>query len=105
MAGPPPIALLTDFGSRDGYPGVMKGVILGISPGIALGDLTHEIAPQDVAGAAWVLHNAWRYSPLGHIFRCVVDPGVGGTRRPVTLPAAGRSCDGRDDGLFSYFLA
>jgi S-adenosyl-L-methionine hydrolase (adenosine-forming) len=105
MAGSPPIVLLTDFGSRDGYPGVMKGVILGIAPGAVLVDLTHEIAPQDVAGAAWALHTAWRYFPLGTIFLCVVDPGVGSTRRPVALAAGGRLFVGPDNGLFSYVLA
>jgi hypothetical protein len=105
MAGSPPIALLTDFGSRDGYPGVMKGVILGIAPGAALVDLTHEIAPQDIAGAAWALHTAWRYFPLGAIFLCVVDPGVGSARRPIALAAGGRLFVGPDNGLFSYVLA
>ena len=105
MAGSPPIILLTDFGSRDGYPGVMKGVILGIAPGTALVDLTHEIAPQDVAGAAWVLHTAWRYFPLGTIFLCVVDPGVGSARRPLALAAGARLFVGPDNGLFSYVLA
>jgi len=105
MAGSPPIALLTDFGSRDAYPGVMKGVILGIAPGAALVDLTHEIAPQDVTGGAWVLHTAWRFFPLGTIFLCVVDPGVGGARRPVALAAGGRLFVGPDNGLFSYVLA
>src|SRR5258707_4642668 len=105
MAGSPPIALLTDFGSRDAYPGVMKGVILGIAPGAALVDLTHEIAPQDVTGGAWVLHTAWRFFPLGTIFLCVVDPGVGSARRPVALAAGGRLFVGPDNGLFSYVLA
>jgi S-adenosylmethionine hydrolase len=105
MAGSPPIVLLTDFGSRDGYPGVMKGVILGIAPGATLVDLTHEIAPQDIAGAAWVLHTAWRFFPLGAIFLCVVDPGVGSARRPIALTAGGRLFVGPDNGLFSYVLA
>ena len=63
MANVPLIALLTDFGAADGYPGVMKGVILGIAPGIPLVDLTHEIPPQDVRAAAWVLHTSWRSFP------------------------------------------
>ncbi|HKB49078.1 MAG TPA: SAM-dependent chlorinase/fluorinase, partial [Ktedonobacterales bacterium] len=105
MAGSLLITLLTDFGSRDGYPGVMKGVILGIVPGAALVDLTHAIAPQDVVGAAWVLHTAWRYFSLGTIFLCVVDPGVGSTRRPIALAAGDRFFVGPDNGLFSYVLA
>src|SRR5260370_38642743 len=89
MAGSPPIALLTDFGSRDGYPGVMKGVILGIAPGATLVDLTHEIAPQDVAGAAWVLHTAWRFFPLGAVFLFGGAPVGGGRRLPFAVAPGG----------------
>jgi S-adenosyl-L-methionine hydrolase (adenosine-forming) len=101
----PPIALLTDFGVADGYPGVMKGVILGIAPNAPLVDLTHEIPPQDVRSAAWVLHTAWRYFPERTVFLCVVDPGVGSDRRPIALHAANHYFVGPDNGLFSYVLA
>jgi S-adenosylmethionine hydrolase len=101
----PAIALLTDFGTADGYVGVMKGVLLGIAPGVALIDLTHDIPPQDIREAAWVLHTSWRYFPAGTIFLCVVDPGVGTGRRPVALRADGRVFVGPDNGLFSYVLA
>jgi S-adenosylmethionine hydrolase len=101
----PPIAILTDFGAADGYTGVMKGVILGIAPGTALVDLTHEIPPQDVRAAAWVLHTAWQYFPRGSVFLCVVDPGVGSERHPIALQAGGRIFVGPDNGLFSYVLA
>lgn len=105
MAAVPLIALLTDFGVSDGYPGVMKGVMLGIAPATPLVDLTHEIAPQDVRAGAWVLHTAWRYFPEGSVFLCVVDPGVGSARRPIALRAGGRVFVGPDNGLFSYILA
>jgi S-adenosylmethionine hydrolase len=98
------IALLTDFGTADGYVGVMKGAMLGIAPGAQLVDLTHEIAPQDVAGAAWVLHTSWRSFPAGAIFLCVVDPGVGSARRAIALAAGGHRFVGPDNGLFSYVL-
>lgn len=101
----PLIALLTDFGAADGYPGVMKGIILGIAPGTSLVDLTHEIPPQDVRAAAWVLHTTWRYFPEGSLFLCVVDPGVGGARFPLALQAGGCVFVGPDNGLFSYVLA
>jgi hypothetical protein len=105
VAAVPLIALLTDFGASDGYPGVMKGVILGIAPATPLVDLTHEIAPQDVRAGAWVLHTAWRYFPEGSVFLCVVDPGVGSARRPIALQTGGRVFIGPDNGLFSYVLA
>jgi S-adenosylmethionine hydrolase len=101
----PLIALLTDFGLEDGYPGIMKGVIAGIAPRTRLVDITHLIPAQDIATGAWVLHTAWRYFPPGTIFLCVVDPGVGTDRRPVSLYAGGRFFVGPDNGLFSYVLS
>ena len=79
------IVLLTDFGTRDVYAGVMKGVIFGIAPSAQIVDLTHEIAPQDVRGAAAALLFAHPFFPSGSIFCCVVDPGVGTARDAVAL--------------------
>lgn len=101
----PLIALITDFGTADGYPGVMKGVVLGIAPGVPLIDLTHEIPPQDIRSAAWVLHTSWRSFPPGSVFVCVVDPGVGSERHPLALRAGGCYFVGPDNGLFSHVLA
>jgi S-adenosyl-L-methionine hydrolase (adenosine-forming) len=105
MAAPPLIALLSDFGLADGYVGVLKGVILGIAPGTQLVDLTHDVPPGDVRTAAWILATAWRSFPVGAIFLCVVDPGVGTARRPLALAAGERVFVGPDNGLFSYVLA
>lgn len=81
----PVVALLTDFGTRDHYVGTIKGVILGIAPDVTIVDLTHEVAPQDVHQAAYALLASYRYFPHGTIFCCVVDPGVGSTRRAVAV--------------------
>lgn len=105
MKSIPLVALLTDFGTRDGYVGVMKGVMLSIAPDVRLVDLTHEIRPQDLRAAAWVLRTSWRPFPEGTVFLCVVDPGVGTDRRPIALRAGGRLFVGPDNGLFSYVLA
>lgn len=100
-----PIAILTDFGTRDGYAGIMRGVILGIAPASSVVDLTHNIPPQDIAAGAWVLSTAWRYFPAGSIFLAVVDPGVGSARRAVALRAGDRYFVGPDNGLFSLVIA
>ena len=55
---------LTDFGLRDGYVGVLKGVVLGIAPMAQLIDITHDIPPQDIAAGAWLLGTSYRYFPL-----------------------------------------
>jgi S-adenosyl-L-methionine hydrolase (adenosine-forming) len=93
------ITLLTDFGDRDGFAGVMKGVILGICPGVALVDLSHQVEPGDVAGGALILRAAVPYFPPGTVHLAVVDPGVGGERRPVALRAGSQWLVGPDNGL------
>ena len=60
------ITLLTDYGTVDSYVGEVKGVLLSLAPGVTLVDLTHEIAPGDVAAAAYVLSRAWHRFPAGH---------------------------------------
>ena len=81
----PIIATLTDFGLRDHYVGTMKGVALGICPDVTFVDITHDIAPQDVAGAAYELHASYSFFPPGTVFLVVVDPGVGSERRAIAI--------------------
>lgn len=95
------LGFLTDFGLSDGYVGVMKAVALTIAPGIALVDIAHDVAPQDIEMGAWILGVSWRYFPVGSALLCVVDPGVGGSRRAVALEAHGRYFVGPDNGLFT----
>lgn len=97
----PIIALLTDFGTRDHYVGAMKGVMLGICPDATLVDISHEIPPQDVLGAALELAAAFKYFPSGAIFLCVVDPGVGSSRRAIAAEAGGYTFVAPDNGLLS----
>lgn len=99
------IALITDFGQRDIYVGVMKAVMLGINPAAQFIDLTHGIEPQNVRQAALSLANAVRYFPEGTIFLVVVDPGVGTTRRPIAAKAGGYQFVAPDNGVLSYALA
>jgi S-adenosylmethionine hydrolase len=101
----PVVTFLTDFGSADGYVGVMKGVVLSIISDVQLVDITHAIAPQDVASAAWLLATSYRYFPPQTIHVCVVDPGVGSVRRPIAAHAGDWFFVGPDNGLFSYMLA
>ena len=71
------LTLLSDFGLRDSYVGVMKGVIYGICPGATIVDLSHEVLPQDVMGGRFQLLMAEPYFPVGTVHVAVVDPGVG----------------------------
>src|SRR5215472_5002266 len=100
-----PIALLTDFGYRDHYAGVMKGVLASIAPGAALLDISHGIPPQSIAAGAIALRESWRFFPRRTVFLVVVDPGVGTPRLPVAVETrAGARFVGPDNGVLSLAL-
>ena len=98
------ITLTTDFGTRDGFAGQMKGVILGINPSVRLIDVTHDIRPFSVMEGALVLKGLSRYFPPETIHVGIVDPGVGSGRRNMVLRAERHYYVGPDNGLFSWIL-
>ncbi|MDF5731647.1 MAG: SAM-dependent chlorinase/fluorinase [Rhizonema sp. PD38] len=95
------LTLLSDFGDRDTYVGVMKGVIAQINPLITVFDLTHQIPPQNKAAARFCLMNAYPYFPSGTVHVAVVDPGVGSVRRAIAVEFADGFLVGPDNGIFS----
>ncbi len=56
----PAIALLADFGTRDGYDAAMKAVIISICPQAAIIDISHDIAPQQIVEARFVLWTVYQ---------------------------------------------
>ena len=93
------ITFLTDFGLQDDFVGTCHGVMKRIAPEVEIIDITHGIPPQQILQGALVLANTIPYMPIGsHL--AVVDPGVGGARRPLALrDADGRHFVGPDNGL------
>ncbi len=105
MANLPVVTLLTDFGHVDPFVGIMKGVILSCCPEAVLVDLSHEVPAFDILGASFLLQSAVRYFPPQAIHLAVVDPGVGGDRRPLAARIDGRLFVAPDNGLLTYPLA
>jgi S-adenosylmethionine hydrolase len=99
------ITLTTDFGLKDHYVGVMKGVILSINPDVIIVDITHEIPPQDIFRASFTLRNFYRYFPPGTIHIVVVDPEVGSGRKPIALEADNHIFVGPDNGIFTFIYS
>jgi hypothetical protein len=100
----PVVTLTTDFGGRDGYVGVMKGVIWGICPEAQIADLSHDIAPQNISEAAYLIGRVERYFPDGTIHVLVVDPGVGTARRPMAARIGANQFVCPDNGLITLPL-
>ncbi len=96
------ITLLTDFGNADGFVGAMKGVILDIHPHARIVDLTHEIAPQNIAAASFLLAAHFKYFPRGTVHLAVVDPGVGTARKALACYWREHYFIAPDNGLLDF---
>ncbi len=98
------ITLTTDFGTKDEYVGVLKGVILRQNRNIVTVDISHHIAPQDVGSATHIVSRSYCYFPEGSVHLVVVDPGVGSSRQIIAMKAYNHFFVGPDNGVFSFLF-
>ena len=105
MKNNPTIALLTDFGLGDGYVASMKGVMSTEFPDANIIDITHEIGPQNIDDAAYILWSTYEYFPKKTIFVSVVDPGVGSKRDIICAQSKKYTFLAPDNGLLKYIFA
>ncbi|MEO6025304.1 MAG: SAM-dependent chlorinase/fluorinase, partial [Candidatus Binatia bacterium] len=103
-AAAPIITLTTDFGSRDPFVGIMKGVILGLAPSARIVDLTHAVPAQNILAGAHLLASAARWFPLGTIHVAVVDPGVGTRRGALAVETDDAWFVGPDNGVLGLAI-
>lgn len=94
------IVLFTDFGSCDPYVGQVHAVLAREAPDVTVIDLLHAVPNYDIRAAAYLLPAYVDGFPSGSVFLGVVDPGVGGSRRPVMVNASDRWFVGPDNGIF-----
>ncbi len=94
------ITLTTDFGLQDPYVGIMKGVLLSICPTARIIDISHRVRPGAIFEAASLIQDAYPFFPKRTIHVGVIDPGVGGKRRPIIVDTGGHIFVGPDNGLF-----
>jgi S-adenosylmethionine hydrolase len=94
-----PIVLLTDFGLKDHYVGVLHSVLVREAPGAPRIDLNHEVPSGDVWQACYLLRCAWPHLPPNAVILAVVDPGVGTDRRAVALRIGDRFLVAPDNGI------
>lgn len=97
--------LFTDFGTADIYVGQVKSVLHRLAPHASVIDLAHDLQAFNIRAAAHLLDALKDSFQEGSVFLCVIDPGVGGTRRPIVMQAAGRHFVGPDNGLLSVVAA
>ena len=95
------VTFTTDFGLNDPFVGIMHGVVLNIHPETSIVDISHAVASYDVFDGAWTIAQAYRFFPPRTVHVVVVDPGVGGTRRPIIVETDDYVFVAPDNGVLS----
>lgn len=98
------LTLTTDFGLKDEYVGLMKGVILDINSEARVVDLSHSVTPQNLIWPNYLIYYSFRYFPKGTIHVVVVDPGVGTEREIICVKAEGHIFLSPDNGVLTKVL-
>lgn len=78
-----PIFFITDYGLEDEYVGAVKAVILSINPKARIIDITHNVPSFDIYACAFIIEKILKFLPDSSVVLGVVDPGVGGKRKPI----------------------
>lgn len=95
------ITFTTDFGVTEHYVGAMKGVISSINPLAQPVDITNGVQSFDVLDGAIAISQAYHYFPAYTVHIVVVDPGVGGPRRPIVVTTGQHFFVAPDNGILS----
>ncbi len=95
------VTFTTDFGLSDPFVGIMHGVVLTIHPEATVVDICHAVVSYDVFDGAWTIAQAYRFFPPRTVHVVVVDPGVGGSRRPIMVETDNYIFVAPDNGVLS----
>ncbi len=93
------IVLFTDFGAEGPYLGQMKAVLS--DAGVPVIDLLSNAPAFDPIRSGYLLAALSLNMPEGTLFVTVVDPGVGGPRRPLILKTSRHWFVGPDNGVLA----
>jgi S-adenosylmethionine hydrolase len=94
------VTLLTDSGESDHYVAAIKARIISINPGIRVEDISHRIAPSDLAHAAFVLRAVFRDFPTGTVHLVGVDSTGNRDDAFIAMQLEDHYFVGCDNGLF-----
>jgi S-adenosylmethionine hydrolase len=94
------IFLATDFGLAGPYVGQVKAILARRAPGVPAIDLFADLPAFRPKEAAYLLAAYAGALDPNDVLLAVVDPGVGGDRRPLMMRADDRWYVGPDNGLF-----
>jgi S-adenosyl-L-methionine hydrolase (adenosine-forming) len=99
------ITLTTDFGWREPFVGIMKGVMLAREPKLQFVDMAHEVSAFQPIEAGFWMSRAVRYFAPGTLHVGVIDPGVGTPRGLIVALTENQAILAPDNGLLAPLAA
>jgi hypothetical protein len=99
------ITLTTDFGWREPFVGIMKGVMLARAPELRFVDMAHEVSAFQPIEAGFWMSRAVRYFAPGTLHVAVIDPGVGTPRDLIIALTEDQAILAPDNGLLAPLAA
>jgi S-adenosylmethionine hydrolase len=99
------VTLTTDFGLREPFVGIMKGVMLSHSAQLKFVDMAHDVSAFQPVEAGFWLAGALKYFPAGTTHVAVVDPGVGTPRALLVAISNEQALLAPDNGLLAPLAA
>jgi S-adenosyl-L-methionine hydrolase (adenosine-forming) len=100
----PLVGVMTDFGLRDHYVGVMKAAMYAACPDLRIIDISHEVDPHKIREGAYLLWASYRHFPRGSVIVAVIDPGVGSSRNIIGARIGNGTLLGPHNGLLDLVL-
>jgi hypothetical protein len=95
------VTLLTDSGETDHYVAAIKAKIMGINPGLTTIDISHKVAPCDIAHGAFILKSVFREFPKGTVHLVAVDTTGNKDDQYIAIQLEDHFFVGTDNGLLS----
>ncbi len=101
----PIVTFTTDFGIKDPYVAMVKGIILKRNPAITFIDITNQLGVGDIMRASFIIKESYIFFPAGTVHLVVVDPTVGSERRAVFSVKNEHFFVGPDNGVLTPVLS
>ena len=96
--------MTSDLGTKDHYVASVKAALLAQAPECTIVDISHDVRPFDLNGAAFVLRNVWKQFPVSTVHIIGVMPEFTALTPHIVVHYMGHYFVGADNGIFSLIL-
>lgn len=98
------ITLITDYGLKDHYAGILKGKIFTYVPEINIVDISHTIDKFNTLEASYLLSASYNHFPKGTVHIIGVDASQNADTIHIAMLYDGHYFIGADNGIFGNLI-